>query len=140
MLVDWIFLINPNTRGSVLPNIANYAPKPRWQYHLFHIYHKTNPSIVGTLDYSCTQVSITNIISISFEIQLKLGPLFHGNPYYSILPREDPQHAKFLFVIIFLSLSRITTFIFFISVHFTSFLDELYFLDWLDILEWGLHL
>ena len=52
-------------------------PIPQQRDHVFHIDHKTNPYIVGTLDSSCSQVSTNNIISNSFEMKINLRPLLH---------------------------------------------------------------
>jgi hypothetical protein len=55
-------------------------PIPLRQDFLFHADHKTNPSMLGTLESSCSQVSTRQIISISLGIQLLIGPLRHGKP------------------------------------------------------------
>jgi hypothetical protein len=69
-----------NVRRNDLSNIKNYASYPSTIDFLFHVDHKTNPSMLGTLDSSCSQVSTRQIISISLEIQLIIGPLCHGKP------------------------------------------------------------
>jgi hypothetical protein len=71
----------------------------RWDF-LFHADHKTNPSMLGTLDSSWSQVSTRQIISISLGIQLIIGPLCHGNPRQ--LQKRIPECPKFLFIIILL--------------------------------------
>jgi hypothetical protein len=48
---------------------------------LFHVDLNTNPSILGTLYSSCSQVSTRIIISISLEIQLNIDPFLHGKPW-----------------------------------------------------------
>jgi hypothetical protein len=48
---------------------------------LFHVDQKKNPSMLGTLDSSCSQVSTKKIISISLEIQLRIDPLLLGKPW-----------------------------------------------------------
>ena len=76
--------------------------------------------MLGTLDSSCSQVSTSKIISTSFEIQLSLGPLFHGKP------RQFQERIRSMFncywLLYFWFLSRIKAFLFLITAHFPSFL------------------
>jgi hypothetical protein len=70
-----------NVRRNALSNVTSYASYPStffvpWDF-LFHANHNTNPSMLGTLDSSCSQVSTRQIISISLRIQLIIGPLRH---------------------------------------------------------------
>ena len=97
---------------------------------LFHVDHKTNLSMWGTLDSSCSQVSSRQIISISLEIQLIIGPLHHGKPRQ--FQKNDPECPKFLFIIILLV--SIPNNNFSISIaHFPSFLAS--FIFWTSFLS-----
>ena len=93
---------------------------PLREDRLFQIDQSTNPSMLGTLDSACSQVSTNKIISTSLEIQLSLGPLFHGKP------RQFQERIRSMLncylLLSFWFLSRITAFLFLIIAHFPSFL------------------
>ena len=93
---------------------------PLWEDRLFHIDQSTNPSMLGTLDYACSQVSTNKIISTSFEIQLSLGPLFHGKPQW--FQERIWSMLSFYLLLYFWLLSQIRAFLFLIISHFPSFL------------------
>ena len=93
---------------------------PPWEDRLFQVEHSVKPSMLGTFDSSCSQVSTSKIISTSFEIQLSLGPLFHGKP------RQFQERIRSMFnfywLLSFWFLSRIKDFLLLIIAHFPSFL------------------
>ena len=95
---------------------------PLLEDRLFHVDHSVKPSMLGTLDSSCSQVSTSKIISTSFGIQLSLGPLFHGKP------RQFQERIRSMFncywLLFFWFLSRIKAFLFMIIAHFPSFLTS----------------
>jgi len=93
---------------------------PLWYDPLFHIDHRKNPSMLGTLDYSCSQVSTNKIISFFIEIQLNLGPLFHAKPW-QFQERIWSVPNSYL-LLSFWSLSWITNFLFQINAHYPSFI------------------
>jgi len=74
-------------------------PIPLRDDFLFHVDHNTNTSMLETLDSSCSQVPIRNIISISLEIQLNIGPFLHGKPwqFYEMIPSVPIPILYYLF-------------------------------------------
>ena len=91
----------------------------QWDF-LFHADHKTNRSMLGTLDSSCSQVSTRQIISISLTIQLIIGPLRHGKPRQ--FQKRIPSVPNSYLLLSFWSLSLTIAFRFLIIAHFPSFL------------------
>jgi len=96
------------------------SPIPlRWDF-LFHANHKTNPSMLGTLDSSCSQVSARQIISISLGIQLIIGPLRHEKPRQ--FQKRIPSVPNSYLLLSFWFLSRTIAFRFIIIAHLCTFM------------------
>jgi hypothetical protein len=86
-----------NVRRNALSNITSYASYPSTVGFLFHADHKTNPSMLGTLDSSCSQVSTRQMISISLGIQLIIGPLcYNPNLHHTRLLGTMPSQIPYL--------------------------------------------
>jgi len=113
-------------------------PIPLWWHILFHVNHKTNSYMLGTLDSPCSQVSTRQIISISLKIQLNIGPLCHGKPQQ--YQKQISNVPNSCLLLSFSSLSLTIDFQFLIISHYPYFLASYTFWTSFLNLVWSLRM